>query len=95
MDSITRRLKQPSGEYAEQTFTIYKRSEAEQEGIAFKEDWRDCKAGDWGVTDDGYVMQCRAFTGEEQGDRQQEAEEASCEEILQVCCWRAYRHTQL
>jgi hypothetical protein len=61
MDQITRRVKNSEGVFEETTFTIYTKEEAEEEGIDYKEDWRDCRPGDWGLSDDKYVIQCRGF----------------------------------
>jgi len=38
-------------------FSVYTEDEAKAEGIAFKP-WKDCRAGDFGISDDGYVGEC-------------------------------------
>ena len=61
MDVIKRRLKQLDGKFREQEFLIFTKEEADERRLTYWPDWRDCLAGDWGLTDDGYVMQCRGF----------------------------------
>lgn len=38
-------------------YNIYTLEEAKKYKIKFKEDWLDCEVGEWGMTDDGYVVQ--------------------------------------
>lgn len=38
------------------TYKVYKKDEAEKEGILYKY-WRDAQSGDWGISDDDYVSQ--------------------------------------
>lgn len=39
-------------------YYIYTRKEAEEKGIEWVH-WKDAWPGDWAITDDGYVMECR------------------------------------
>ena len=44
-------------EYIEREYRVYRREEADQRGIQFV-DWRTVDAGQWGITDDGWVGEC-------------------------------------
>ena len=63
MDVITRKhLKQSlkkgrKREYYEKSYNIYTADEAKAKNIEFKR-WVDCKKGEYGVSDDGYVAIC-------------------------------------
>jgi hypothetical protein len=48
-----------SRRYHKQTYLIYTRDEADNEGIHYKP-WQSCRKGDWGLSTDGYVAECIA-----------------------------------
>ncbi len=52
MEHVTRRVRGRID-----TFDILTRQEADERGIAHRP-WRDCAAGSWGISDDGYVSLC-------------------------------------
>jgi len=52
MYEIERRFKNRPG-----TYPVYSQEEADEEGVAY-EVWYDVGEGQWGLTDDGYVMMC-------------------------------------
>ena len=53
LDNITRRLKVNG--YKAVKYPVYTSSEADADGIFFKY-WQDCDNGDFGCSDDGYVV---------------------------------------
>ena len=69
-DKLKRRVKNYAKEGApfEKTeFLIYSKEEADEAGIAYTH-WRDCKdIGDWGLTDDGFVVMMRKPPSEFRG----------------------------
>ena len=52
MDEITRELRT-----GRRTFRVYTKEEAEELGIQYKP-WEQASAGDWVLSDDGYVAEC-------------------------------------
>ena len=52
MDALTRKVRGES-----HVFFVYTEEEAKREGIEYKEWWK-CDAGEYGLTDDGYVLKC-------------------------------------
>ena len=57
MDYLTRRLK--VNNYEDMTYPVYTKEEADEKQITYKP-WKDCVAGDFGLSDDGYVAECIA-----------------------------------
>ncbi|GAG82660.1 unnamed protein product, partial [marine sediment metagenome] len=57
MDIINRRFRD-----VPQKFSVYSQKEADGKGIDYVP-WRDCKKGDWVLSDDGYVGQCLDILG--------------------------------
>ena len=55
MEVIERKLKKYG--FQLRPFNVYTASEAKEEGIGYKP-WRECIPGDWGQTDDGWVVEC-------------------------------------
>lgn len=57
MERIPRKLK--INGFKEVIYTVYTKEEADEQGITYKI-WRDCDAGEFGISDDGYVADCIA-----------------------------------
>ena len=55
MEVIERKLKKYGFEL--RPFNVYTASEANSKNIAYKP-WRECLPGDWGLTDDDWVVEC-------------------------------------
>jgi len=57
MDYLTRKLK--INNYQDVTYPVYTKKEAIEKQVAYKP-WKECKAGDYGITDDNYIGECIA-----------------------------------
>lgn len=57
MDFLTRRLK--VNNYQDVTYPVYTQDEADEKKITYKP-WKECHAGDFALSDDGYVGECIA-----------------------------------
>jgi hypothetical protein len=61
-DKLKRRVKNYAKEgapFEETVFLIYSKEEADEAGIAYTP-WQQCREiGDWGLTDDGFVVSLR------------------------------------
>tara|TARA_R110002012_G_scaffold312393_1_gene523068 strand:- start:8681 stop:9448 length:768 start_codon:yes stop_codon:yes gene_type:complete len=57
MDYLTRRLK--VNNYEDMTYPVYTKEEADEKQVTYKP-WKKCIAGDFGLSDDGYVAECIA-----------------------------------
>ena len=55
MEYITRKLK--VNKFMDVTYPVYTKDEALHRDLVYKP-WKDCKAGDYGISDDGYVAEC-------------------------------------
>ena len=55
MDFITRKFKK--NEFRNVTYPVYSKEEASNREIEYKS-WKECKEGDYGISDDGYIAEC-------------------------------------
>jgi len=55
MDFITRKLK--VNDFKEVVYPVYSTPEADEKGLEYSH-WKDCQAGQLGVSDDGFVAEC-------------------------------------
>jgi hypothetical protein len=60
------------------TFFVYKKEEADNDGLLYTE-WKDADAGEYALTDDGYVGKC--INRKEYTDKQ-----GRCKTFVKLCC---------